>query len=418
MDFTDALRNVTGALEQTFSPQTYLRKKALAQQAQQQQFQDALSAYNTFASPEAQNAQLQLKANQAYMNRDNTDQTQPAQPAAQPPAQPQSSIDLPPDLQQEGQQLTALADKIQGLDQYGASPMAQKDKAQLLQNFNMRREMYNQKFSAYEKQKADERALQIQDRADKREQRLQESVIDVSKPLDPSTVDYYATQSLNGDNSWQVGLARGKVGQRLIAAVKDRIPQLAKEQGITPQDASANKALRESLSKALNDRQKYVATGTQFVTNFNKQSDLVDKYLKPGVGGQSPVINRWLQAGRKSVMGDSDVTNLDTAIRGLAREHQRIVTGLTSNAQLLASAQQTADELLNRDMSEEQIKGTLNVMREEAKNALDSGNQEVDLLKTQISHIGKKTTDGKPIQQPSSPSGVMSLDDYLKSKGH
>ena len=45
--------------------------------------------------------------------------------------------------------------------------------------------------------------------------------------ISEETIDYYARQSLAGDNSWQVGLARGKVGQNLIQKVKDRIPQLA-----------------------------------------------------------------------------------------------------------------------------------------------------------------------------------------------
>lgn len=207
-------------------------------------------------------------------------------------------------------------------------------------------------------------------------------------PLAKETVDFYAKQSLSGDNSWQVGLARGKVGQKLIAAVKDRIPKLAAEQGMTPQDASANKAIRESSLSALRDRTKYVAAGTQFVNNFNKQSDLVEKYLKPGIGGSTPVFNRWIQAGRKQVAGDADVSALDTAIRGLAREHQRIVTGVTSNAQLHASAQETADQLLNISQSEAQIRANLKEMREEATNALDSGKEEVGLLQTQIKAIG------------------------------
>ena len=215
-------------------------------------------------------------------------------------------------------------------------------------------------------------------------------------PLDKETVDFYAKLVLSGDNSWMVGLARGKVGQKLIAAVKDRVPKLAAEQGMTPQDVSANKAIRESSSSALRDRTKYVAAGTQFVNNFNKQSDLVEKYLKPGIGGSIPVFNRWIQAGRKQVAGDADVSALDTAIRGLAREHQRIVTGVTSNAQLHASAQETADQLLNISQSEAQIRANLKEMREEATNALDSGKEEVGLLQTQIKAIGTAPKQAAP----------------------
>lgn len=211
-----------------------------------------------------------------------------------------------------------------------------------------------------------------------------------SGSLKTETVDYYARQSLAGDNSWRAGLARSKVGQQLISAVKDRIPQLAAERDISPEEASGSKGQREALNKTLTDRSKYVAAGNQFVSNFQKQADLVEKYMKPGAAGSLPVINKWIQAGRKAT-GDPDVSAFDTALRGLAREHQRIVTGVTSNAQLHASAQKTADEILNKDMSPAQIKATLAVMREEATNALDSGKGEVELLKEQLKHVGTKS---------------------------
>jgi hypothetical protein len=224
--------------------------------------------------------------------------------------------------------------------------------------------------------------------------------------LPQSTVDYYAKQSLMGDNSWQVGLARGRVGQQLIAAVKDRIPQMAAELGMTPGDAVATKARREALSASLKDRQKYLGAAGQFVGNFKKQADLVEKYMAKGAADGTPVINKWIQAGRVSIAGDPDVTAFDTAIRGLAREHQRIVTGITSNAQLHVAAQETADQLLNRSMTPDQIHSTLAVMREEAQNALDSGKAETDLLESQIKTLGggsggkvmKFDAQGNPLQ--------------------
>ena len=115
--------------------------------------------------------------------------------------------------------------------------------------------------------------------------------------------------------------------------------------------------------------------------------------MEKGAAGSTPVFNKWIQSGRKSIEGDPDVTAFDTAIRGLAREHQRIVTGVTSNAQLHASAQDTADDLLNKSMTKEQIKSNLKEMQEEAHNALDSGKDEVGLLETQIKSIGVGRSD-------------------------
>ena len=201
-------------------------------------------------------------------------------------------------------------------------------------------------------------------------------------------IDYYARQQLAGDTTWRTGLGRTKGGTAIIAAVDRRVPTIAKEAGISPEAASTTKEERKSLATALNDRQKYVAAGTQFIANFNQQSQLVDKYLEAGAAGATPILNRWIQAGRKQVAGDPEVTALDTAIRGLAREHQRIVTGVTSNGQLHVAAQQTADELANIDQTREQIRATMKVMREEAQNALNAGNEEVATLRKKLSQLG------------------------------
>jgi len=237
--------------------------------------------------------------------------------------------------------------------------------------------------------------------------------------VSPETVDFYARQSLAGDNSWQTGLARGKVGQQLIAAVKDRIPQLAKESGVSPEDASVNKSERASLDKTLNDRQKYLGVATQFVNNFTKQADLVEKYLKPGAAGGMPALNKWIQSGRKAVAGDPDVSALDTAIRGLAREHQRIVTGVTSNAQLHASAQATADELMNTAQTPDQVRAVLKVMREEAENAVSTGKQEVDSLKKQMGSMGagKKDSGPKPIKSDEEYNALPSGTEFIAPDG-
>ena len=214
---------------------------------------------------------------------------------------------------------------------------------------------------------------------------------DTSTPsIDPKTVDFYSNQSLGGDNSWQVGIARGKVGQALIAAVKDRIPQLAAEQNMAPQDLSTNKGERDSLNKALNSRQQYVGAANQFVGNFNQQMDLVKGLMDKGSATGVPVFNRWIQSGRQKVAGDPDVTALDTAIRGLGREHQRIVTGLTSAAQLHASSALMGDELINKYQSPEQMLSSMGVMYHEANNLKNSGTSEILNLKNQLRNIGKK----------------------------
>ena len=135
----------------------------------------------------------------------------------------------------------------------------------------------------------------------------------------------------------------------------------------------------------------------------------------------TPVFNRWIQAGRKAVAGDGDVTALDTALVGLGREHQRIVTGVTSNAQLQQGAADTADRLVNIDMNAEMIRNDLKVMKEEAKNAGDAGREERANLQYQLNHmlperpgIGTKPDGEKPGEHAPGPPVNAGPDEIVK----
>ena len=208
-------------------------------------------------------------------------------------------------------------------------------------------------------------------------------------PPDPSEVDFYAKQRIAGNRDWMSGLARDADGRALMLAVNKRIPSMVTELGLNPEDYSTVGDIKKSLSVTLNDRTKFLGTATQFVNNFQKEADIVDKTLNAGAINGVPVIDRWIQAGRRSIAGDPAVTAFDVAVRGLAREHQRIVTGVTSNAQLHASAQDTADQLLNINMTPAQIRASVKIMREEAKNALDAGTAEVNDIQNQMKNLNR-----------------------------
>ena len=228
---------------------------------------------------------------------------------------------------------------------------------------------------------------------------------------DPSSkraIDFYAMQQIGGDSTWRTGLSRQKSGADLILAVDKRVPQMAEELGLSAQEIGTKKAQRVALSTALRDQQKRLSIAEPFIVNFNKQADLVEKYMGAGAAGADPIINRWIQAGRRAVAGDPDVTAFDTAIRGAGREHQRIVTGISSNAQLHAAAAEMADQLINPNMTPDQIRSTLHVMREEGNNLVSAQKDQVGSLQSQITGLvpSAKADTGKgsaPVQTATNP---------------
>lgn len=248
---------------------------------------------------------------------------------------------------------------------------------------------------------AEQQRLQIEQEhlrlAENADKRAASAASDTTAKPTPDEVDFYAQMSNAGDYSWATGMARGKSGQALIAAVRSRQVQLANGSGMAPQDVTANRASGAALTKTLADRQKYVTAVEQLNGTLNRQANLVESLMAKGAAnGNSPVINKWIQAGRKAT-GDPDVAAFDAAIRGLGREHQRVLTGPLSNAQLAVSAAETADSLLNRDMTPAQIRATIQVMRTEARNGKEQGEQTLEDTRSQLRNMNR--------QQPAKPAG-------------
>ncbi len=208
---------------------------------------------------------------------------------------------------------------------------------------------------------------------------------DKMSPGRQQTIDFYAERTLAGDNSWRTGLSRSKQGAALILQVEERVPQLAKEQGIGSGDVIASAAQLAADQKALKGLVDYGAKAGQFSRVLENQIGVVEQYMPKGVAGDTPIINKGINKLRDKIVGDPDLTAFENSIVGLAREHARFVTGLTSNAQLTASATKTADGLLNNAMNSKQIRAAMEEIRKEKDAAIKANKEETAALKGRIS---------------------------------
>ena len=144
-----------------------------------------------------------------------------------------------------------------------------------------------------------------------------------------------------------------------------------------------------ALTKTLADRQKYSTAVEQLQGTLTKQADLVESLIAKGASGAgSPVLNKWLQAGRKAT-GDPDVRAFNAAIVGLGREHQRVLTSPLSNAQLHASASATADELINTADTPQSIRALIKVMKTEAANGKQQAQETLKGVRDQMKQLDK-----------------------------
>lgn len=203
-------------------------------------------------------------------------------------------------------------------------------------------------------------------------------------PLDPETVQMLGTLYLSGDPSALAGLGQGRAGM----AARQQVLKWAATQttGATP-DIALSRADYGANKATLKQMQNYISRADTFQSVFLKNIQQVKKYSEAGVGGSVPVINKWIQAGRRAT-GDPDVAAFDAAIRTAGREYARIMSGPTSNAQLTVSAQATADEMLSPNMNAEQLQSVITVMEQDIQNSIQSAADTVDVIKNNISAGG------------------------------
>lgn len=240
-------------------------------------------------------------------------------------------------------------------------------------------------------------------------------VLYTSKPKDdggddaamsPDTIDLMAGVYLKDRT---LPPMNGKQGTANKTAILNRATQLAKSLGVTAEDLVAGslgiKAAGAALTKATQMRSQIEGAENTVLSNANLALSLAPK---GGSQTNVPVMNRWIQAGRKQVAGDPDVAAFDQALGTVADEYAKVMTtssgsggGATSD-----SARAEAYRRFNSAMTQDQLKSVLGVMEKEMSNRTDSLRAVEDGLKVQIRSGGAGgSAPAAPAPQPAGQSG-------------
>ena len=202
-------------------------------------------------------------------------------------------------------------------------------------------------------------------------------------------VDFWARAVIAGDKDWQIGLGRSKSGATLIEAVKRRVPQLAKEMGLDPQDIGSTRAQSAALAATQKDLTKRAEAIELFSSKVAKDMETFEIVLAKA-GNDSPIlINKPLNILRRQ-FSDKDLAQLDLAARQVGTEYERLLTGGTlSVAQLHAGAQEDAKKLINGDMPPRQARAIMEVMRSEMKNARAAAHESEARIQERMRGLGR-----------------------------
>jgi hypothetical protein len=187
--------------------------------------------------------------------------------------------------------------------------------------------------------------------------------------VDSQTVNFAAQQYLL--TGQMPGLGMGSASLR--TAILQRAAQLAGDPG----------------SHALGQVTKNRAMVEAFSQTALKNADLALSLADKGAGpAGSPMLNRWIQYGRKNVAGDPDVASFDAALTTFKNEYAKIMSGATGAQGSTDSARHEADELISNAFTPEQLRSTIATMTKEMGNRRSSLLEQEQQLQRQISRRG------------------------------
>lgn len=209
----------------------------------------------------------------------------------------------------------------------------------------------------------------------------------------PEAIDFWARAVIAGDRDWQVGLARSKSGSQLIEAVKRRVPELAKEMGLQPQDIGTVRAQKAALDKTLKELTVRSEAVELFASKVEKDMKTFDALLDKASTGAPTILSRPINVLRRE-FSSPELAQLDLAAKQVATEYERLITGgALSIAQLHVGAQEDARKLINGDMTPKQARAVMETMHAEMKNAREAAHESRKRVSDQMRNLGTGVPD-------------------------
>lgn len=152
-------------------------------------------------------------------------------------------------------------------------------------------------------------------------------------------------------------------------AIMNRAAAMAKEKGINPDrvaqlEVAANKSALAQLSKT------ETMVGA-FEKNFTKNVKIVENLNSKRDSTGVPLLQKWINVGKKAGTGDPDLAALNIAIKAVQNEYGKIVSGSMGNTAVAVSEIKRMEDLLNAAQTPQDVQAVLNTMKAETKNRIE-----------------------------------------------
>lgn len=192
------------------------------------------------------------------------------------------------------------------------------------------------------------------------QQRIQVNGAGVGGLLTPESTEYIAQQVYSG-GAMPTGLTRSP---RSVAAIQNRVAEIAAQNGQTGQAQVARAAAVRSNQSALTSVTHRRTLMEPAEEAARRELALVRQYSDAFARTGSPAANVPLSHLADQMRGNTQVIQLRNAARSAATEYARVLSGSTGAAGITDSARTEADSMINENMTPAQIVAAIATMEQ------------------------------------------------------
>lgn len=193
-----------------------------------------------------------------------------------------------------------------------------------------------------------------------------------------------------GGNFDLLRLSASRFGQKMAVPMLNEMGKTMREEGGSPTDINVAKAELTALTSALRQTQTRRVAVERLTETVKNMEGYVERLAKQTVPTGAPFINKPINEVR-TALGSEKVKELDTAIRAMTRQYIEAVTMPGSNAQMHASSQEMADQILNSNLSVGQILAVFRAVNTEINATSKSLNSIVLKTDDELRSLGMTT---------------------------
>ena len=165
-------------------------------------------------------------------------------------------------------------------------------------------------------------------------------------------------------------MGMGKAGVAVRGKILNEAAKIQSDSGISPEEQRIRQIGNTASATSLKKLQTQENMVGSFERNFNRNADIVleqsNKVDRTGI----PLVNKWIQAGKRAGTSDPELKAYDVAVKAVSNEYAKIVSGSMGNTAMAESEIRKMEGLLNAAQTPEDVKGVLAMMKRDTANRM------------------------------------------------